>query len=83
MEHGDIDHGLTTCCEVFVVFAQSAVFPKLAEGPFDHPSFGEKNEAFGLIGALDDLQANPTTGPKPEQPTRQRAHGSAIGPNQT
>lgn len=83
MDHGDVNHSFTTCREIFVVFAQPAVCPKPADGPFDAPSFGEKHEAFGLIAALDDLSSEPTVGPQPEQPRRQRARVSAIGPNQT
>ena len=40
MDHGDVNHSFTTYREIFVVFAQPAVFPKPAEGPFDDPSFG-------------------------------------------
>src|SRR5688572_17759010 len=33
MDHRDVNHSLTTCHEVFVVFTQATVFPQPAEGP--------------------------------------------------
>ena len=83
MDHRHVDHRLTARREVFVVFAQPAVFPKPAEGAFHHPPFWQQDEAFGLIRALDDLQTNPATGTKPEQPCGKETRIRAIGPNQT
>src|SRR5688572_8374945 len=54
MDHRHIDRRLTARCEVFIVFAQPAVFAKPAEGAFHYPSFGQEHKAFGLIRALDD-----------------------------
>ena len=62
MDHRNVNHGLTTCREVFVVFAQPTVFPKPAEGALNNPSFWQKYEAFHLIRTLDNLQPNPTEG---------------------
>ena len=85
MDHRHVDHRLTARREVFVVFAQPAVFSKPAEGAFHHPSFWQEHKAFGLIRALDDLQANPTVRTKPEQPrgqgnpyTRYRPKSNAV-----
>ena len=83
MDHRHIDHRLTARCEVFIVFAQSTVFSKPAEGAFHHPPFWQEHKAFGLIRALDDLQANSGAPTQPVQPCREQTRIRAIGPNQT
>jgi len=56
MDHRHVDHRLTARREVFVVFAQPALFSKAAAGSLNNPSFGQQHEAFGLIGTLDHFQ---------------------------
>ena len=83
MDHRHVDHRLTARCEVFVVFAQPTVFSKPAEGAFHHPPFWQQDEAFRLIRALDDLQANAVVRTKPVQSCGKETRRRAIGPNQT
>src|SRR5687768_10473806 len=71
MDHRHVDHRLTARREVLVVFAQPAVFAKPAEGALNDPPFWQEHEACRLIGAFDDLQANPAARTKPQPPRGQ------------
>ena len=55
MGHGEINPAGGGSGSLFVIAYQTAAVHQPAEGAFDHPAFGQNDEAMG-IAALDDLQ---------------------------
>lgn len=59
--HGQVDHGLTVLCSVFIVFAQPATMSEPGKCALNHPSAGKEVKAFDTLWSLDDLK-NPVAG---------------------
>ena len=81
MNHRNVKHCFTGVGTVLIVFAQPSVLPKPAERPFHNPPFGQDDEAFGLIGALDDFQTHLPVAAQQRYPGLQAAGVRAIGPD--
>ena len=54
-DHREAEEGSDGSCVTLEVTGQPAVSADPGEGAFDHPAFGQNDEAMG-IAALDDLQ---------------------------
>src|SRR5665213_3836301 len=54
-DHGDIDPGHGTGFGGFVIAHESALVHQPAEGAFHDPAARQHFEAFGRVGALNDL----------------------------
>ena len=76
------DHSLTGGGFGFVISGQSARLHEPAESPFDDPTPGLDNEAFGRgVAALDDVQAQAGMRGVCAQLRGQRAaRGARVGP---
>ena len=74
---GDEDPRLGGCGVALPVLGQSAASSEPGEGAFDHPAARDHLEAFGGIGALDDLD-RPLAGPA-QGGAQLRAGVAAIG----
>ncbi len=81
MDHRHINHRFTGGSEVLVILAQPTILVKPAERALDDPPFRQDHEAFDVLGALDNLQADLAIGAEQGYPRFQDASIGTIGPD--
>src|ERR1700719_23030 len=78
MNHGDVDHCLTSVRKALVIFAEATITSQPTKGPLHHPAARQEHETFDSNRSQDGLQNPPTGG---LSPFYQLASVAAVGPD--